>query len=169
MKSLVACLLVFPLLTSCLSGSRAPVIGESTASAKEKALREKVAVIAEAISQEDYRRLAEVFSSVFTVDPSVAVRFVPESTGGEPEQFFTTFFNQYENVELSLSPSSLEISGEVGTVTASFSLSAVYVLDVPPSTRQADATDMLVFQVESGNWKLVSWKEKQVEPPPAEV
>ncbi len=150
----------FILFSSCLSGSRSPTISGTDTSIRERALRSKISALELAIEGEDSLMLSEIFSNVFTVDASIAPRFVAGSTGGDPSTFFITFFQNNENISFSLEVQSVEITGEVGVVECEFSLSSVYILDVPPTTNEARAEDILVFQVEGDEWKLVSWKEK---------
>jgi len=128
-------------------------------------LRLQVESLAKAISNEDLIALQDLFTSLFTVSPELAARFRTTSQGGSGLDFFKQFFKENENINLELSPSKLEINRRVGVVTAETSLSAVYLLDVPPTTYQAQTTDILVFQIEDEKWKLVSWTEKVAEEP----
>lgn len=148
-------------VSSCLGGARAPLTSPEDSLQRESLLRDVVDRIALAMEREDLRALQEVFSSLFTsVDPNLAVRFRPGTDGGDPSTFFGNLFKNNENISASFTVQDVEITGDVGVVNAEFSFSAVYVLDLPPTTYESRTSDILVFQVEDGMWKLISWAEK---------
>jgi len=167
MRGLLLSLFYLVFLASCLSGSRAPLSVGQDGSTSENLLRGQVASLAKAISNEDVIALQNIFTSLFTVSPELAGRFRTTSQGGSGLDFFKQLFKENENINLEISPSKVEINGRVGVVTADTSLSAVYLLDVPPTTYQAQTTDILVFQIQDETWKLVSWTEKSTEEPKA--
>lgn len=149
------------LFSSCMSGARAPLTPGQDASSSESLLRGQIEALAQGVSREDVLALQDLFTSLFTVTPEFATRFRTTSPGGSGLDFFKQVFKENENITLELTPKEIEITERVGVVTAQASLSAVYLLDVPPTTYQAETTDILVFQIEDGKWKLVSWNERR--------
>jgi hypothetical protein len=162
--------LVLLLPASCMSGSKSPfapgVGGEDAA--KAQAVEQAIAVISNAVGREDLNALRDAVSPLYTLDGNLALRFYtttttsdnPSATNDEAA-FFNDFFAQNENISFSLTPTNVAVSGNVATAQVQFALSAVYILDVPPTTYQAESSDVMIFAVDDGRWKLTSW---QVDP-----
>jgi len=152
---------------SCMSGSKSPFApsagGEDAA--RIQAVEQAVAMISSAIGREDLNALRDAVSPLYSLDGNLALRFYTKSTTGDnpsapanEEEFFNDFFEQNENISFSLTPVSVTVTGNVATARVEFALSAVYILDVPPTTYQAESSDVMVFAVEDGRWKLTSWQ-----------
>lgn len=157
------------LLTSCMSGSTSPLApgaGGGDNAALVQAVQLAVAGLAQDINAEDLNAMRELFSPLFQLDGNLALRFPTTSTTSDNPSatadeitFFNDFFAQNENISCSLEVASTSITGSVATVKVHFLLSSLYILDVPPATYQSEDTDLMVFAVSGGAWKLTSWQQ----------
>jgi len=172
--AIVLALLLSPLALSCVQGARAPLTtpGGSASSGSEAALRAQVARFADAVNRKDLRALQEIPASVFSLNTDVALRFYTHTTmsdnpnpSGKLSDFFADFFAENENIELSLTVDTVTINGNEAEVIVQFALSALYLLEVPPITYQAESTDLMVFSIVEEQWRLVSWQEQPPEVP----
>jgi len=155
------------LSASCMSGSPgAPVPGAGAGEAAElAALQRTLNGLESAVNAKDLNYLRETFSSLFRMDGNVGLRFYTSTTTADtpsvPDDelvFFNSFFEQNENIQFRLTASNTSILGSVATVSVQFLLSATYVLEVPPLSYQAEASDLMVFVAQDGRWKLTSWR-----------
>lgn len=157
------------LLTSCMSGSTSPLApgaGGDDNAALVQAVQLAVAGLAQDINTEDLNAMRDLFSTLFQLDGNLALRFPTTSTTSDNPNptsdeitFFNDFFTQNENISCSLEVTSTSITGSVATVKVHFLLSSLYILDVPPATYQSEDTDLMVFAVSDGAWKLTSWQQ----------
>ena len=161
-------------MLSCVRGSPSPLTtpGGSTSSSSEAALQWQVARIADAINRKDLRQLGQIPAAIFRLNSDVALRFYTHSTMSDnpnpptnPSTFFSDFFAENDNIALGLAVDCITINGNEAEVIVEFSLSALYLLEVPPLTYQAESTDLMVFAVADGEWRLVSWQEQPPEVP----
>jgi hypothetical protein len=142
-------------------------------SPKEELLCATVAAFAQAISDEDLATIQGIASSLFSVDETVALRFMTENTLADPptpptdvSAFFGEVFAQNQNISLTMDVDALNINGTVADCEVAFELSATYILNVPPEDYGAAASDIMVWEFDGTNWRLVTWQE--VEEPPEE-
>ncbi len=150
-----------------MSGSTSPYApGEvDDTSAQMEMLVRTVDGMAQAISDQDINALSEVFSDIYSLDGNVALRFFTTATTGDNPNptgnavsFFNSFFQQNENVYCQIAVTSANILGTVATLNVDFGLSALYIMDLPPMTYQSEGSDLMVFVLENGHWKLTSWQ-----------
>ena len=134
----------------------------------EELLRATVEALALAISSEDLSTIQGIASSLFTVDETVAMRFMTQSTLAEPPSpstdvgtFFSEVFAQNQNISVTMDVDALNINGTVADCEVAFALSATYILEVPPENYEAAATDIMVWEFEGTSWRLVSWQEPE--------
>ncbi len=150
-----------------MSGSTSPYApyqsGDS--SVQVEAVLRTVSNMARAITDEDINVLRDMFSDIYTLDGNVALRFFTATTTGDNPSptanavsFFDSFFQQNENVYCQLTVTNISILGTVATLNVDFGLSALYVMDLPPMTYQSEGSDLMVFVLEGGRWKLTSWQ-----------
>jgi hypothetical protein len=164
----VALLILLPvMLAGCMSGSTSPLApgGGGDTSAQTAAVEQAVTNLARDIQTEDLNAMRDLFSSLFTLDSNLALRFPTTSTTSDSPYatsdeiaFFNDFFQQNENITCTLAVSEVVITGSVATVHAHFTLSSLYILDVPPTTYQAEGDDLMVYAVSDGQWKLTTWQ-----------
>jgi hypothetical protein len=157
------------LLTSCMSGSTSPLApgaGGDDNAALVQAVQQAVAGLAQDINAEDLNAMRDLFLPLFQLDGNLALRFPTTSTTSDNPNptsdeitFFNDFFAQNENISCSLEVTDTVVTGSVATVKVHFLLSSLYILDVPPATYQSEDTDLMVFAVSDGAWKLTSWQE----------
>lgn len=131
-------------------------------------LRAAVASLAQAISSEDLSTIQSIASGLYSVDETVAMRFMTENTLAEPpapptdvSAFFGEVFAQNQNIALAMDVDTLNINGAVADCEVVFELSATYILNVPPENYEAAATDITVWEFDGANWRLVTWQEAE--------
>jgi hypothetical protein len=143
----------------------------------EALLSSRIAELVAAVNDEDASAVQSLESGLLTLDDSIALRFRTTGTLSDPPVFsdsLSTFlsgvFTQNENINLTLTVDSVQITGEVAMVQVDFMLSATYLLSDPPayyiSPASGAVTDTMVWVFDDGEWLLTSWRQKDVEEPP---
>jgi len=139
---------------------------EPPPSPTEELLLATVAALAQAISVENLGTIQGIASGLFTVDETVALRFMTENTLAEPPApptdvtaFFSEVFAQNQNISVAMDVDTLNINGTVADCEVAFDLSATYILEVPPENYEAAATDITVWEFDGTNWRLITWQE----------
>ena len=136
-----------------------------------EALRATVASLAQAISSEDLSTIQSIASGLFSVDETVALRFMTENTLADPPTppagvgaFFGEVFAQNQNISVTMDVGPLNINGTVADCEVTFTLNATYILTVPPEDYESAATDITVWEFNGASWRLVAWQEAEEEP-----
>jgi|GEM_PF-2487253 len=134
----------------------------------EELLRATIDAFAQAISGEDVNTIQGVASELFSVDETVALRFMTENTLADPpappsgvSAFFGEVFAQNQNISVTMDVDTLNINGTVADCEIAFALSATYILEVPPENYEAAGTDITVWEFDGVNWRLVTWQEAE--------
>ncbi len=141
---------------------------EPPPSPTEELLSATITALALAISSEDLSTMQGIASELFSVDETVAMRFMTENTLADPPSpptdvsaFFGEVFAQNQNIAVGMDVDTLNINGTVADCEVAFALSATYILKVPPENYEAAATDITVWEFDGANWRLVTWQEAE--------
>jgi hypothetical protein len=136
----------------------------------EALLRSQVTALATSLSAEDAGSFNAIASSLLVLDESIALRFHTTDTLAEPPTPGTSFnsflgevFTQNANLAVAITASNVVISGDVAVADLSFSLSATYIMVVPPEDYASEGSDTSVWEFDGTNWRLVAWQEKPAE------
>ncbi|MCH7472627.1 hypothetical protein IIA79_06715 [bacterium] len=158
-------------LAACRGASGPPVDYDAVRAAVVSAL----GIINIGIEREDPILASQPLSELFTMGGNVAIRYsdeiFPEGEGAPRSGialfrgFFADAFEVHANIFHSFTLIELDLSGEVATATVEVEFNSLRVDRNPPENHVASGTDYLVFQLEGGAWRLVSWDEV---PPPFE-
>jgi len=125
-------------------------------------VRAVLSLLQESFNNEDIASANALVSDLFTVDPTISSRFRVKS-GNAPSDFagfFNLFFTDNQNVQVTITPQTVDVTGNVATATAGFILNATYLLDIPPTAYNSDTTDIFAFSREPDGWRLVGWQKQ---------
>ncbi len=137
----------------------------------EQLLRSQVSALAAVLTAEDTSAFNSIASGLLTLDRAIALRFKSSSTLSDPPTigtsfgpFFSEVFTQNANLVVGITVDSVSISGEVAVADLRFTLSATYLLAIPPENYAANGVDESVWEFDGNNWRLVAWREKPAPP-----
>jgi hypothetical protein len=155
MRGLV--LLVVLFLSACSAGS-----SDTDA---DSAVRAALLRITTGINREDVLLASQPVSSRFQIGANVRSRYSAAdwNSGNPGDAEFRGFFGAalltLANVQQSMEITDLDVQGEVATAHVDAGFDALRILPAPAENVTYRTSDVLVFELEGGSWRLVSWDE----------
>jgi ketosteroid isomerase-like protein len=156
---LIAALLACAITLASCKASRNGLPGTGGGADQVRAV---LSLFAQAFNQSDLATARSLVSDLYSVDPTISSRFRVKS-GNVPSDFtgfFSLFFTDNQNVQVTITVQSVDVTGNVATATGEFILNATYLLDIPPSAYNSDTTDIFTFDREEDGWKIVGWQKQ---------
>jgi hypothetical protein len=138
------------------------------------ALIHQLGILATGINREDPMLASQPISERFRMDNNIAVRYHPDGWKtndegvGKFREFFSKAFEIHANIDQRLELRDLELTGEVAAARVWNWFVSSRTDRTPPENFTASGWDWLVFELDSGVWRLISWDEAP-EPEPEPV
>ena len=154
------------LLTAC--GASA---GPQTEAEIQAAVLAALVELDTGIEREDPFLASHPAAEQFRMSNNIAVRYTDgEFSNSGPAALrglFSTAFALHANILHETTLQDFVINGDVATATVEIQFNSLRVDKVPPENFTATSSDILVFILERGNWKILAWDETPTEQPPA--
>lgn len=159
--------ILFLLLCGC---SASATVAPIDAAKVRASVDDSLALLDLAIEREDEVLASTVVADTFVMGNNVFIRYREAAWEGQGvakfRQFFETVFNQHANIFHEITVDEFEIVGDLATATVTVSFNSVKSNVTPPENYTAEGHDYMVFQRDSGSWKLHRWDEVPPQPEP---
>lgn len=159
-------LAVILVLTLCSCGASVGPLEESEVRAS---ILGSLKQVDSGIEREDAFLASAPAGELFRMNNNIAVRYSDGNfEGSGPDALrgvYSKAFNRHANILHTMTLTELVVSGEVATATVEVEFNSLREDKVPPENFTSTSTDILVFTLDHGKWKIRSWEEPPVEEP----